>query len=104
VAAEPAGLKVDIDTIVGTAAAILTTASNIPQLKKCWETGSAGDLSLKMLLTLASGVALWIGYGVLKDDLVIICANVVSLALVLAILGFRLRDPQSSQPSQEQNG
>ena len=86
--------------MVGTAAAILTTASNIPQLKKCWQTGSAGDLSLKMLISLASGVALWIGYGVLKDDLVIICANVVSLALVLAILGFRLRDREPSQPSQ----
>ncbi len=90
--------------MVGTAAAILTTASNIPQLKKCWQTGSAGDLSLKMLITLASGVALWIGYGVLKDDLVIICANVVSLALVLAILGFRLRDREPSQPSQQRNG
>ena len=93
--------------MVGTAAAILTTASNIPQLKKCWQTGSAGDLSLKMLISLASGVALWIGYGVLKDDLVIICANVVSLALVLAILGFRLRDrepSQPSQPSQQRNG
>lgn len=47
----------DIDTIVGTVAAILTTGCHIPQLRKCWETGSAGDLSLKMLLTLAGGIA-----------------------------------------------
>jgi len=49
------------------------------QLKKCWDTGSAGDLSLRMLLILATGVALWIGYGVLKGDIVIILANAVPI-------------------------
>jgi len=51
-------------------AAFCTTVSYVPQLKKCWETGSAGDLSLKMFLTLAAGVAFWIVYGVLKQDAV----------------------------------
>ena len=83
----------DLDILVGGTAAILTTASNIPQLKKCWETKSAGDLSRKMLFALASGISLWILYGVLKSDWVIIAANVVSLALVLGILYFRLRCP-----------
>jgi PQ loop repeat len=45
-------------TVVGTVAAFCTTVSYVPQLKKCWETGSAGDLSLKMFSTLAAGVAL----------------------------------------------
>lgn len=78
--------------MVGTGAAILTTACNVPQLKKCWDTGSAGDISLKMLLALSSGVALWIAYGVLKSDIVIVVANSASLLLVLGILWFRLRD------------
>jgi hypothetical protein len=43
-----------------------------------------------MLLILATGVALWIGYGALKGDIVIFLANAVSLALLLAILGFKL--------------
>lgn len=84
--------SMDIDMLIGGAAALLTTASNVPQLKKCWETKSAGDLSLKMLLALASGVALWIAYGGLKSDWVIVAANTVSLALVLGILYFRLRE------------
>lgn len=79
--------------LVGATAAVLTTASNLPQLKKCWETKSAGDLSLKMLLALASGVALWIVYGSLKADWVIISANVISLTLLLGILYFRIRSP-----------
>ena len=50
-------------TVIGLMAAFCTTVSYYPQLQKCWATGSAGDLSLKMFLTLAAGVALWVVYG-----------------------------------------
>lgn len=80
----------DLITLVGLAAAILTTACNWPQLRKCWVTRSAGDISLRMLLTLAAGQTLWIVYGVLKSDWVIILANVVSIFLVAGILYFKL--------------
>jgi MtN3 and saliva related transmembrane protein len=50
----------DFTTTIELVAAICTTASYYPQLRKCWETGSAGDLSLKMFLTLAAGAALWV--------------------------------------------
>ena len=43
-----------------------------------------------MLLTLAAGQTLWIVYGVLKSDWVIILANVVSIFLVAGILYFKL--------------
>jgi MtN3 and saliva related transmembrane protein len=85
------GAVMDFTTLIGLGAAFCTTASYYPQLKKCWQTGSAGDLSLKMFLTLAAGVALWVVYGFLKSDLVIITANAVSLALLLGILSFKLR-------------
>jgi MtN3 and saliva related transmembrane protein len=90
----------DFTTLIGLAAAFCTTVSYYPQLKKCWETGSAGDLSLKMFLTLAAGVALWIVYGFLKSDVVIIIANIVSLALLLGILYFKLRDRRTSGAKQ----
>ncbi|MGE0037232.1 MAG: SemiSWEET family sugar transporter [Xanthobacteraceae bacterium] len=79
-------------TLIGLMAALCTTASYIPQLKKCWETGSAGDLSLKMFSILAAGIALWVVYGVLQGDAVIILANSVSLVLLAGILYFRLRE------------
>jgi MtN3 and saliva related transmembrane protein len=82
----------DLTTIVGTSAACCTTVSYYPQLKKCWETGSAGDLSLRMFLTLAAGVALWVVYGILKSDIVIVTANGVSLCLLAGILFFKLRE------------
>ena len=65
-------IPMEINTIVGLAAAFCTTISYFPQLKKCWVTGSAGDLSLKMFSILATGIALWVTYGVLQGDFVII--------------------------------
>jgi MtN3 and saliva related transmembrane protein len=82
----------DITTVVGLAAAFCTTVSYYPQLRKCWQSGSAGDLSLKMFAILATGVALWVAYGFLKSDFVIIIANAISLCLLLGILYFKIRE------------
>lgn len=81
----------DLTSIVGAFAAICTTASYFPQLKKCWDTGHAEDLSLRMFSVLAVGIALWIIYGVMKGDWIIISANSVSLACLTGILYFKLR-------------
>ena len=71
-----------LETAIGVAAALCTTVSYIPQLRKCWKTGETGDLSLKMLLLLAAGLGLWLLYGFLRSDAVIVVANAVSLALL----------------------
>jgi MtN3 and saliva related transmembrane protein len=84
----------DMITAVGGMAAFCTTVSYLPQLKKCWQTGHAGDLSMTMFLVLAAGVALWVAYGLLKSDLVIVFANSTSLALLIGILYFKIRAPR----------
>jgi MtN3 and saliva related transmembrane protein len=81
-----------LETFIGAAAAICTTCSYIPQLRKCWATGEAGDLSLKMLLLLAGGLLLWMAYGMMRGDAVIMVANGVSLALLACILYFKVRE------------
>jgi len=86
---------IDLITLIGLLAAFCTTVSYYPQLKKCWATGSAGDLSLTTFITLSAGVGLWVFYGFLKSDLVIILANAVSLALLMGILYFKLRERRS---------
>ena len=73
-------------TAVGLAAAVCTTGANLPQLKKAWTTGQTDDISMNMLLVLATGLALWVAYGVLKEDLVIILANGISLTLIGGLL------------------
>ena len=69
--------------MIGGCAAFCTTVSYFPQLKKCWETGESGDLSLLMFSVLTIGIALWIFYGFLKSDPVIIIANSISFTLLL---------------------
>jgi MtN3 and saliva related transmembrane protein len=79
-----------LETIIGSAAAVFTTISYVPQVRKTWATGETGDLSLKMLLLLATGLALWTAYGLIKKDWVIVAANSVSLGLVVAVLSIKL--------------
>jgi MtN3 and saliva related transmembrane protein len=77
-------------TVIGLAAAVCTTAANLPQLKKAWTTGQTDDISLKMLLLLACGLVLWVVYGVLQKDIVIILANAISLALLGGLVCLKL--------------
>jgi len=79
-------------SVVGLFAAFCTTVSYIPQLRKCWSTGKTDDLSLKMFSTLALGILLWVIYGVMRRDVIIIFANSISLCLLAAILFFKLRE------------
>jgi MtN3 and saliva related transmembrane protein len=76
----------DLTNIVGTAAGVLTAISLLPQLIKLIKTKKADDLSLFYLVILLCGLALWIWYGVLRDDTPIIATNSFSLLLNLSII------------------
>jgi MtN3 and saliva related transmembrane protein len=76
-------------------AAALTSLSYLPQLQKAKPRNSTSDLSLKMLVALSAGLCLWVVYGVLKDDWVIMLANSIGATLSLAVLGFKIRDLNS---------
>lgn len=76
--------------ILGLVAAGLTTVAFIPQVHKTWKSRSAKDLSLGMYLIFTSGVILWLIYGILKEDIPIIAANVVTLSLTLILLYFKI--------------
>ena len=71
---------------LGTAAAVLTTLSFVPQVAQTWRTRSAGDLSLGMLLLFTLGVFLWLTYGIVLHEIAIIIANALTLALALTLL------------------
>ena len=75
---------------------MLTSLSYIPQVRKAAPRGATDDLSLKMLIALTTGLCLWIAYGALKGDIVIVMANVIGAGLTGTVLGFKLRDLWSS--------
>ena len=85
------------ETAIGLFAALFTSTSYIPQVWKCWKSRQAGDLSLKMLIILACGLSLWVLYGFLKSDWVIVLANSFSLVLLFNLIGFKLIGWRSSR-------
>jgi MtN3 and saliva related transmembrane protein len=80
---------------IGVCAAVLTSLSYIPQVRKAWPRGSTRDLSLHMLAILTTGLLLWTGYGFLKSDWVIVAANGVGAILSSSVLLFKIRDMRS---------
>jgi MtN3 and saliva related transmembrane protein len=51
---------VELSTIVGFIAGLVTTSANLPQVWKTYRSKSAEGLSFRMLLALAIGLGLWI--------------------------------------------
>ena len=66
---------------IGICAAVLTSLSYLPQVQKARPRGSTSNLSLKMLLALTTGLLLWIAYGLVRGDWIIVDANSVGAAL-----------------------
>jgi MtN3 and saliva related transmembrane protein len=77
--------------VIGTGAAILTTAAFVPQVWQIWRTRSAKDISLPMYLIFTAGLIGWLLYGVLLGAWPIIIANVITLALALAVIVMKVR-------------
>jgi MtN3 and saliva related transmembrane protein len=83
----------DITHIIGIGASTGTALSLLPQLIKLYREKKANDLSLPMLAILFIGLSLWIWYGIMKKDFIIIVSNAISLCLNISIviLSFKYR-------------
>jgi MtN3 and saliva related transmembrane protein len=81
-----------LSTYVGSIAAFLASLSYIPQVRKAWPRNSTDDLSLGMLRALTLGLGLWTVYGLIREDWVIVLANVVGATLSGIVLGCKIRD------------
>lgn len=77
--------------ILGLLAGTITSITFLPQVLKIWQTKSAKDLSLLMLLLLMLGVVLWLIYGLVVMSAAIIYTNSMVLAMSLIMLFFKVR-------------
>lgn len=77
--------------LLGTLAAILTTASFLPQVWRTVRTRDTAAISLWMYLLFTLGVLLWAVYGVLLGLWPVVIANAVTLALTITVLVLKLR-------------
>lgn len=76
---------------VGLVAGTGTTVSFLPQVIRIFRSSSTHDLSLSMFLIHSTGVVLWVVYGVLLKDWIIVGFNTATLCLNAAILSFFVR-------------
>jgi len=80
-----------LSELIGYFAAVLTTASFVPQAWHTFKTRDVRGISLGMYSTFTFGVACWLVYGLLLDAWPIVIANCITLALASAILVMKLR-------------
>ncbi len=73
-------------TVIGFCAAALTTFSFVPQFLKIISTKKTDGISLLMILQISLGLFLWVIYGLLRKDIVLIIANGVGFVIIIATL------------------
>ena len=78
--------KMEFSTCIGITASAFTSLSLLPQLFKLWKTKDSKDVSFVMLSVLLTGLGLWIAYGIMRNDLIIIFANSVAFLINLLTL------------------
>ncbi len=81
----------NIVTVTGFAAAILTTASFLPQAFKTIQTKDTSGISLFMYSLFALGTLLWFLFGLFSNNLPVMIANAVTLVFACIILVYKLK-------------
>ncbi|MFT7229117.1 MAG: MtN3 and saliva related transmembrane protein [Methylophilaceae bacterium] len=76
---------------VGSIAATCTTLAFIPQAIHSYKTRDLSGVSLPMYSIFTAGVAMWLVYGLLKQDWPIIIANTITVALSAMMLVLKIR-------------
>jgi MtN3 and saliva related transmembrane protein len=76
---------------IGYVAAVLTSASFIPQAVMTIRSRDTHSISRGMYIFFTVGVALWLVYGIALGSWPMIIANVVTLILASTILALKLR-------------
>ncbi len=77
--------------LIGSLAAVLTTASFLPQAIHTFRTKDVRGISLGMYSAFTLGVAMWLVYGLLLEAWPVVIANLVTLVLASAILVMKLK-------------
>ncbi len=87
----------DLDAL-GLVATVFTSASFVPQVWRTWKSRDVSGISLPTYLLITVGLALWLVYGILKEDLPLIVANAVMIVLTGAITVMKIVFEQRPAP------
>ena len=70
---------------IGLLAGFLGVSGWYPQVKRVWVDKQADGVSVPTFTIIAVSLALWLTYGILKNSIAIITANIFALVMILLI-------------------
>lgn len=79
------------EELIGLLAGCCTTAAFVPQVWRVWARKSAEDVSLAMFCVFATGVLLWLAYGLIVSSPSVIVANLATLVLAVTLVMLTVR-------------
>ncbi len=77
--------------ILGYVAGLITAFTFLPQVIKTWKTKSAKDVSMAMFVIAFTNQVLWLLYGLLIDNWVIISTNALMLVMTGIMIGLKVK-------------
>ena len=77
--------------IIGIAATILTRYSSIPQIIKGFKTKKMDDVSFWLIFYLTLGLFLYVVYGIIIDDSIIIWGNAIGVISNLILIFLKIK-------------
>ena len=77
--------------ILGYSACAVTALTFLPQVLKTWKEKSAKNVSLMMFVIAFVNEVMWIAYGVMRDDMVIIVTNVIMITMCSIMISLKLK-------------
>ena len=77
--------------VIGIFATFFTLWSTVPQIRKSLRTKKTDDVSKWLIISLITGLSLWVLYGIMKGDMIITGANSIGVSLNAFLLILKLR-------------
>ena len=77
--------------VLGYVAGLITAFTFLPQVLKTWKTKSAKDVSLAMFVIALTNQILWLAFGILREDPVIIITNAVMICMTTFMISLKLK-------------
>ena len=67
--------------LIGILATFFSLWSTVPQIRKSLRTKKTDDVSKWLIMCLIGGLSLWVLYGILMTDFIIVVANAIGVSL-----------------------
>jgi MtN3 and saliva related transmembrane protein len=77
--------------LIGMSATLFSLWSTVPQIRKSLRTKKTDDVSKWLIISLITGLSLWVFYGIMKGDIIITIANAIGVTLNLILLVLKLK-------------